>query len=145
MPRRRRRPRQMQLAFDSLVIEGGLISPDWLSKISQLQAPGQSDSDYMVPKGLNLRDEIGRYWRIAQAIWAEFQVVSSDAADPLAVTERFVCALFEDVLSFGPIAEASSEADGQYALSHFGLDGRVPIAVASAAEGLDAPSNRFGD
>jgi len=70
--RRAPRKRDTQLAFDALSIEGGLLSPDWLARVAQLSAGLQSDGDYRVPKGLNLRDEIGRYWRIAQAHWHEF-------------------------------------------------------------------------
>ena len=66
------RRRESQLAFEALSIEGGLLSPEWLSRVGQLSAGAQTEADYRVPKGLNLRDEIGRYWRIAQANWREF-------------------------------------------------------------------------
>ena len=55
------------IAFEALSIEGGLLSADWLARVAQLSAGGQGEADYRIPKGLNLRDEIGRYWRIAVA------------------------------------------------------------------------------
>jgi hypothetical protein len=67
--RTRRAGKPAQLAFEALAIEGGLLSPDWLARAAQLEAGGQSEADYRIPKGLNLRDEIGRYWRIAQALF----------------------------------------------------------------------------
>ena len=79
--RRRPRQREAQLAFEALSIEGGLLSPDWLSRVGQLSAGAQTEADYRVPKGLNLRDEIGRYWRIAQAHWRDF-----DSGGPPALT-----------------------------------------------------------
>ena len=62
------RTRATQLAFEALSIEGGLLSPEWLSKVAQLQAGTQAEADYRIPKGLSLRDEIGRYWRIAHEV-----------------------------------------------------------------------------
>ena len=141
---RRAGRKQTQLAFDSISIEGGLLSPEWLSKIAQLQAPGQADADYRILKGLNLRDEIGRYYRIAQALWAEFQSGFSGSADRRALSERFAFALFRDVFGFDAIAP-DAPIHIAYPISYFGIRGRVPIVVADGSEGLDTPSSRFGD
>jgi hypothetical protein len=54
------------LAFDALTIEGALIAPAMLARIAEQKAGGQAESDYNVPKGLTLRDEIARYFRIGQ-------------------------------------------------------------------------------
>src|ERR1700719_791962 len=98
------RRRETQLAFETLSIEGGLLSPEWLSRVGQLSAGMQSEADYRVPKGLNLRDEIGRYWRIAQANWREFDAgrTAGAAARPLA--EQFVLALLRDSFGFESLA-----------------------------------------
>ena len=82
--KRKTRAREAQLAFEALAIEGGLLSPEWLSKVAQLQAGTQAEADYRIHKGLNLRDEIGRYWRIAQAHWADFKSGCEAKADPKA-------------------------------------------------------------
>lgn len=79
--KKRRRAREIQLGFEAITIEGGLLSPEWLSRVAQLNAGMQGESDYRIPKGLNLRDEIGRYWRIAQAHWNEFSSGRSAKAD----------------------------------------------------------------
>jgi hypothetical protein len=71
--RNRTRARVAQLGFEALSIEGGLLSPEWLSRVAQLSAGGQAEADYRIPKGMNVRDDIGRYWRIAQAHWSELQ------------------------------------------------------------------------
>ncbi|MBL0195274.1 MAG: hypothetical protein IPQ09_13785 [Myxococcales bacterium] len=98
--KRKTRTREAQLAFEALSIEGGLLSPEWLSKVAQLQAGTQAEADYRIHKGLNLRDEIGRYWRIAQAHWADFKAGREAKADPKAVSERFVLALLRDAFRF---------------------------------------------
>lgn len=62
--RKRNRARESQIAFEALSIEGGVLSPEWLARVANLTAGKQTEADYRVPKGLSLRDEIGRYWRI---------------------------------------------------------------------------------
>jgi hypothetical protein len=147
--RRRRAPRarDAQLAFDALSIEGGLLSPDWLSKVAQLQAGTQAEADYRIPKGLNIRDEIGRYWRIAQAYWADLKSSRDAKADPKANAERFVLAVLRD--AFGctsliavPPAVLSERA---YPIGHASLGGRVPVVIAPVDSGLDTLSPSFGD
>ena len=62
-----------QLAFDALSIEGRLLGAEWLGKVAQLAASAQEPADYRIPKGLHIRDEISRGWRIAQACWQELE------------------------------------------------------------------------
>src|SRR5690242_5398231 len=102
--------REAQLTFETLSIEGGLLSPEWLARVAQLGAGQQSEGDYRVPKGLSLRDEIGRYWRIAHAYWKEFaagleqRVPGPDDVDQRkALTERFISSLLRDVLGFATL------------------------------------------
>src|SRR5690606_15124850 len=130
-PRRRRRLRrtgkEAQLAFEAIAIEGGLLSPDWLARAAQLEAGGQGEADYRIPKGLNLRDEIGRYWRIAQALWAELvsgrQAAGEDEDKNRALAERFATTLLRDCFGFASITKVkSAELDGRlYPIGHAAL------------------------
>lgn len=145
--RRKTRTRETQLAFEALSIEGGLLSPEWLSKIAQLQAGVQAEADYCIPKGLNLRDEIGRYWRIAQAHWTDFKAGCEASTDAAATSERFVLALLRDGFGFAalePVAPTVLQ-ERSYPVGHATLGGRVPVVIASAGSGLDALSTNFGD
>ena len=54
-------------------MEGGLFPADFLQRMAKQDAPGQSDAEYGVPPGRTLRDEIGRYWTIAEAMWREYK------------------------------------------------------------------------
>jgi len=145
--KRKAKGHEAQLAFEALTIEGGLLSPEWLSKVAQLQAGTQAEADYRIPKGLNLRDEIGRYWRIAQAHWAEFKSGREGKSDPKASAERFVLALLSDAFGFmalEPVQPAVLE-ERTYPIGHATLSGRVPVVVAPANSGLDTLSPAFGD
>jgi hypothetical protein len=42
------------------------------SRLAAREATAQSDGDYGVPKGLTLRDEIARYFRIGAALFKDF-------------------------------------------------------------------------
>jgi|JI10StandDraft_1071094.scaffolds.fasta_scaffold01941_5 hypothetical protein len=146
---RTRKPRraEAQLAFEALYIEGGLLAPEWLTKVARLGASAQSEADYRVLKGLNLRDEIGRYWRVAQAHWGEFASGRTSGADPKALAERFVLALLGDAFGFGSLAVVSPVviAERTYPIGHAALGGRVPVVIAPAGSGLDALPTSAGD
>jgi hypothetical protein len=145
--RRKIRAGEAQLAFEALSIEGGLLSPDWLSRASQLAAGGQSEADYRIPKGLNARDEIGRFWRIAQSHWSDFAAGRAGNADVRLLADRFVQALLRDSFGFTSLAktEAVVVAERSYPIGGVALGGRVPVVIAPAGSGLDTLSLAFGD
>lgn len=145
--RRNTRAKEAQLGFEALAIEGSLLSPEWLSKVAQLAADSQSEADYRIPKGLNLRDEIGRYWRIAQAHWKDFAAGLTASVDRAALAERFVTALLRESFGFTSLArvEAPVLSERRYPLGHATLGLRVPVVIAPAASGIDTLSPTFGD
>lgn len=138
---------ETQLGFEALSIEGGLLSPDWLSRVAQLQAGHQSEANYRVPKGLNLRDEIGRYWRIAQAHWADFAAGRASGGDAAALAERFVVAVLRDSFGFTSLAVAEPFVltERSYPIGFSAVGGRVPVVIAPAGSGLDSLTPAFGD
>ena len=92
MPRRK----DAQLQYDALALEGGLLPPEWLARVAALDAPDQAPADYGIPRGLALRDEIARSWRIAEALWADFAAARAHPETSAA----FARALLRDVLAF---------------------------------------------
>ena len=147
MAMRRTRQKEAQIAFEALSIEGGLLSPEWLSRAAQLEAGQQSEADYRIPKGLNVRDEIGRYWRIAQAHWAEFAKGRNGGADARLLSERFLHGLLRESFGFssiGPV-EPLTVGERQYPIGFSALGGRVPVVIAPAGSGLDSLSPAFGE
>ena len=143
----RTRAREAQLGFEALSIEGGVISPEWLARVAQRTAGGQTDADYRIPKGLNLRDEIGRYWRMAQAHWADFAAGRAAGAEPKGLADRFLTSLLPDAFGFASLTDVARVAVGDrgYTIARAALGGRVPVVIAPAASGLDTLSPMFGD
>src|SRR5579884_3454485 len=97
------------LAFHALTVEGSLIAPAMLARIAAHQAGGQSEADYGVPKGLTLRDEIARYFRIGQA---QFAALTAAEHPSHAATIKFVEDLLSDVFGFTGLARVSSRILG---------------------------------
>jgi hypothetical protein len=141
-----------QLAYQSIRIEGGLIPADELARLTSLQTPDkteQTESNYGIPKGLKLRDEVARSWKIAQNLWADFQPQRQRAdINGHDLTRReFLLPLLRSVLGFADLEEgARIEASGHtYNIGHLSGDGRVPLILAAHDQGLDAPDDRFGE
>lgn len=140
--------RTAALEFDAIHIEGGLLPAEWLGNIAALKAAHQSPADYGIPKGLNLRDELGRYWRIAQAHWSEFDTARSRADNPHALTARFVQALLREVFGatdLQPQAAPQVISERQYPVAAIAREGRLPLVVAVAGQRLDERDRRYGD
>jgi hypothetical protein len=144
--------RTVQLAYQAIHIEGGLIPADELARLTSLQTPDateQSESHYAIPKGLKLRDEIGRFWKIAMNQWVDFQPLRGRAdlsAHDVSVRE-FLLPLLRDVLGFADLTHgASVEASGHtYQLGYAAAAGRVPLILSAHDLGLDTPADRFGE
>ena len=146
MPPRRSSPGEAHIAFDALAIEGGLLGAEWLGRVAQLQAAAQEPADYRVPKGLEIRDEIARGWRIAQACFQEMETGRASGGDARALAEQFLEALLRDALGFASVARTAPRTIGDrvYPVRFFALGDRVPIVVAPAGAGLDAPLPELG-
>lgn len=130
----------LALEFTALQIEGNLIAPAMVSAIDRREAGNQVEADYSVPKGLTIRDEIARYFRIGQALFTEFAAVESPSS--LAAI-RFVEALLRDVFGFADIARVGSRTEGGrlHAVTLEAIAGRVPVVVVPPGDELDRASD----
>jgi hypothetical protein len=137
------RIRKSELAFDAITLEGSLISPAKLAEVAVLKAAEQKEADYHVPKGLTLRDETARYFRIGQAIFRE---LFAGAHPSHQATIRFTQELLRDVFGFADIelvSEPKVHGDRTYVLHLEALKGRVPVVVVPPADDLDHASSHL--
>lgn len=141
-----------QLIYQAIRIEGGLIPADELARLTTLQSPDkteQTDSHYRIPKGLKLRDEVARFWKIGQNLWADFQTLRQrQDVDAHQVTVRhFLVPLMRDVLGFTDLAAgASVQTSGHvYNIGYAASLGRLPLILAGHTQQLDTPTDRFGE
>ena len=125
--------------FTALQIEGGILSPAVLSKIAQFGAGMQSEADYQIPKGLTLRDEIGRYWRMASAQWGAYKLSGR--------SHEFVKNMLRDVFQF-KLTELGAPlliSERAFPITATLNGGAVPLVIADSVEGLDTLQPKFGD
>lgn len=147
---RRRRARVARLDFAAIEIVGGLLTPDMVAKVAAFDAGQQTKEGYAVPLGLDLRDEIARYYRIGEALWGRFQATGGENAS---ASTRFVSDLLRQCFGFDTLAEQrwAPAGDREYPVGHMALGGRVPVVIAPAAPeasrrpGVDESLVVFGD
>ena len=89
--------------FDAMTLEGSLISPAKLAEVADRKADEQTDADYHIPKGLTLRDETARYFRIGQALFRELFA----GIHPHSRRRSIHARLLRDVFGFTDVAVAS--------------------------------------
>lgn len=141
-----------QLAYRAIRIEGGLIPAEELTRLTLLADPKgteQTESHYRIAKGLKLRDEIARDFKIALNLWQDFKALRQrqDVRAHEVTVREWLLPLLRDVLHFRDAARCAAieKAGHQYAVGYAGNGGRVPLVFAAFDEPLDAAAERFGE
>lgn len=138
------------LHVDTLSIEGGLFTSEWLAKVSAQQAAMQADADYGVRAGFNLREEIGFAWRSAQTLWRQFdQARQQPNSDAWGISQHFATELLRQCFAFSLTKQALPIviAERNYPVQFSALEGHVPIVISPHDEvkALDVAHCRLGD
>lgn len=126
--------RATEVGLTALTVEGGLIAPAQIADIAAAIAPA---AEYGAPKGVTLRDEITRYFRIAQAHWRGFaRLENPDAAQVAA----FAHGLLTQAFGFDDLAGPVTRERGghRYPLALEARGGRVPVVAAAPLPDADA-------
>ncbi len=129
--------RSADIGLSAITVEGGLIAPAQIALIAATTPDLKAAQEYGCPKGTNLRDEITRYFRIAQAHWQGYARIER----PNSVqTSLFVKSVLEDAFGFGSLTGPHRHhlEDHDYRITFEGRGGRVPIVVAAPIPDADA-------
>jgi N-6 DNA Methylase len=148
--RSRQSRRAARLDFAGLEIVGALLTPDIVARLAAFEANDQSEESYEILAGLKLRDEIARYYRIAEALWSRFEATRGQS---VAASERFILDLLRQCLGFDSIKPQPITRLGEreFPVRHMAGGGRVPIVIAPAPvdgarrSGVDESLPQFGD
>ncbi len=143
--------RSADMGFAAIAIEGGLIAPDQIVAIASAAPDQKLAAEYGCPKGTNLRDEITRYFRIAQAHWQSYARLDQPT---MKQTADFARSLLEQAFGFslnGP--HHHTRDDRRFLIAWEAKAGRVPIVVAPpppaekgrAGDGFARALPEFGD
>lgn len=141
-----------QLAYRAIRIEGGLLPAEELTRLTLLADPKateQTESHYRIAKGLKLRDEIARDFKIALNLWHDFRALRQrqDVRAHEFTVREWLLPLLRDVLHFHDAAPCApiERAGHRFAVGHAGAGGRVPLVLAGFDEPLDTATERFGE
>ncbi|QEX18088.1 hypothetical protein FRZ44_33920 [Hypericibacter terrae] len=148
--RLRPRRRQARLDFAAIEIVGALLTPDMVVRIAAFDSPDQTEAGYAIKPGLKLRDEIARFYRIGEALFARFEATRSQ--NPSA-SEAFMLELLRECFGFDTLAPIPVLTLGErvFPVRHATLGGRVPVVIAPAPKesahrpGIDESLPQFGD
>ncbi|MEW8056774.1 MAG: N-6 DNA methylase [Candidatus Thiodiazotropha sp.] len=134
--------------YTAIRIEGGLLSTSLLDTLRHYGLPGQGPADYGVEKGLKLADELGRYWRIAQARWEQFTDLRarSDVDRSEITIDAWLMPLLTRVLGFEIEKSSKPASIGErvFPITHMAYDGVVPLVLTSDNQSLDKGDHHFG-
>ena len=81
--------------FTALRIEGGILPAEFLQSIAALEAPRQTVTAYSLSKSLVLKEELARYWRIANDLYASYSERRQVGVD------QWLVPLLRDILGYG--------------------------------------------
>lgn len=135
--------------FDAIRIEGSILPAEFLNTVAALRAPHQSEADYDIPAGLKLRDEIGRYWRIAHSLWQRYDEDSRrgdlNASD--VGIDRWLTHLFNRVLGYEDLSPTAPLTIGErnFPITHRAAGDHVPLVLALRGHSLDKGHAAFGE
>lgn len=133
--------------YPAIQVEGGLFTVEHVRKVAKTEADKQSPADYQLPAGIDLKEEIGRSFRIASALWKDFDSARQGAGDKTQATERFVAQLLKDCFGFSDIrpTEPKVIAEIPYPIGRTAHGKAVPVVIVGAHQGLDVADLALGD
>lgn len=134
------------ISWQTIRLEGSLLLPDLLEQIAKNEATQQKESDYQIPAGLRMIEEIGRSYQIARALHAEFKNRrQSSNTDAFQLTDTFFMKFMSSCLGWTEYQRVRSKRVGDYGypVQKIAFE-RIPITVAAYDMGPDTSDSRFG-
>ena len=134
--------------FVAITLEGGLFPAEFLNKVAHFDAKHQRPEDYRLARGLQVRAEIERAWRIAQAEWGVYRDASRRVDIAVsALAQDWLVRLLKAVLGYEDIARSELCLAGgrAFALSHTAEQGRIPLLLVAPSFALDKGVPDFGE
>src|SRR5690606_33064072 len=106
--------RRENTSFSAIRVEGGILPPEFLNSVAALEAKHQTGADYGLTRSLTLKDELARYWRIANDLYTAYAERRERAdLNPIKVgIESWLVPLLREVLGFDDLVPAASIAAG---------------------------------
>ncbi len=134
--------------FTALKIEGGILPSEFLQTIATLQAPRQAGADYGLSKSLAIKEELARYWRIANDLYGRYSErrPRRDLTAPQVDIDEWLVPFLRSLLGYGDLAATDSVLleDRVFRLTHRACEGAVPLLLVTHDFDLDKADPRLG-
>ena len=134
--------------FTALKIEGGILPPEFLHAVATLEAPHQTGADYGLSKSLAIKEELARYWRIANDLYGRYSErrPRRDLTAPQVDVEEWLVPLLRSLLGYDDLTAADSVVleDRVFRLTHRACEGAVPLLLVTHDFDLDKADPRLG-
>jgi hypothetical protein len=133
------------LSYPSLRLGGALFLRDVVEQAVGRQLPGQTETDYQLPRDQKFDAEIARAWHIAQRQWQHFTAQRQRLdVPPLIATTTFVIEFLRDTLGYVHLAPTAPIQTTQraYPIQHLAAPG-VPLVIGPHDAALDVVDPAF--
>lgn len=141
---KRTRKIQATLNLPTLKLEGGLFLPDQLEKAAHGRASAQLEADYLIPKGVKLKDEYSRAFQIACAQWQHFAAQMERAdLDATQLTTAFIDELLRHAFGYTALHPAQAQQVGELRYPVSLMADHFPVLVAPHTLRLDDADAQF--
>ena len=134
--------------FTALKIEGGILPSEFLHAVAALEAPRQTGADYGLSKSLAIKEELARYWRIANDLYGRYSErrPRRDLTAPQVDVEEWLVPFLRSLLGYDDLAAADSVVleDRVFRLTHRACEGAVPLLLVTQDFDLDRADPRLG-
>ena len=134
--------------FTALKVEGGILPPDFIQTIAELNATRQASSDYGISKSLAIKEELARYWRIASDLYAAYseRYPREDLSSQRVGVSDWLVPLLHSVFNYDDLKKAGRIAldDREFRLTHHACSSSVPLLLVTRHFELDKADRRFG-
>ncbi len=132
--------------LQSIKVEGGIFPNVMIDTVRSGKAKWSADADYNVPKGLRLRDEIARAYRMAAALWQDYCAVKNRSDDQQQFTmwhDKLLAVIlgYEDMVPVEP----QILDDRIFSVNRMACAGTVPVLCIGPENEFDKSEPQFGD
>ena len=134
--------------FTALKIEGSILPSEFLHTVATLEAPSQAGADYGLSKSLAIKEELARYWRIANDLYGRYSErrPRRDLTAPQVGVDEWLVPFLRSLLGYDDLTATGNVIldDRVFRLTHRACKGAVPLLLVTHDFDLDRADPRLG-
>ncbi|MXY90259.1 MAG: N-6 DNA methylase, partial [Gammaproteobacteria bacterium] len=134
--------------FTALRVEGGILPAEYLQSIAGLDETNQKGADYDLSKSLAIKEEIARFWRIANDLYNLYRErrERTDLDRGEVGMSEWLIPFLRDVLGFADLTPIGEARHGErlFKIAHKACSDAVPMLLLTNEYDLDKADARLG-